>query len=178
MQPGSDFSTLHQPCCHHKQMTDGVFCVWILLADFTFLWGSPGGFHAGVAHSFFVTFQYMDTYSVLTHSAADGHCGHFQSVMTLCKASTNIPIKSLWGNMFYFLRLQDDYMFDIPGTLQTVCQTLPLYICSHSESSSCPHIWQNLLLFINFPILIQNQFYIYRKGQIQDLVHPVASCPH
>lgn len=36
----------------HINGTDGVFCVWLLLADFPFLWGSPGRLHAGVAHSF------------------------------------------------------------------------------------------------------------------------------
>lgn len=52
-QPPSGFSTLCRRRSAHKQVTDGVFCVWLLLADFPFLWGGPGSCHAGVAHSFF-----------------------------------------------------------------------------------------------------------------------------
>lgn len=99
-------STLDQPCCGrmaYEQMTDGVFCVWLLfLTDFSmFLWGSPGSCCAQGGSFSFITFQYMGTCNVLTYSAADRHSGGFQFVMILCKACTNIPIKSLWGNMFY-----------------------------------------------------------------------------
>lgn len=113
----------------------------------------------------FYSVSVMDPCSMLAHSAADVHSGGFRVVIILCKASTNIPIKSLWGNTFYSSWLQNGCMSDIPGTFQTVCQTIPFYIPSHHESSSCPHTWQNLWLFVNsLAPLILNQLYIYRKG--------------
>lgn len=49
----------------------------------------------------FYSVPVMDPCNMLAHSAADVHSGGFRVVIILCKASTNIPIKSLWGNMFY-----------------------------------------------------------------------------
>lgn len=157
-------------------MTDGVFCVWLLLADFPFLWGSPGSRHAGVAHSFLLhSSMWTQARGWPTRQLTD--ILDASSLWRFCIKLYKHSHKALVGKYVLFLLVTKWLHVWHLRDSSDVCQTNSLYFPSHGESSSCPHMWHNLPLFINFlALFILNQLYTYRKGQIQDKIWYIL-CP-